>query len=175
MSLAATIFWPLNWPLAAGGVLLMAGGTLLLADRRTWQGLNRIWRIERFVYRHHRLFGGAIVAGALAHLFLLVLQRNHLFGIVLEHSTAGLRLIRLIELTEWGAAVFALVVGLFVLVRPSLLKGFEAAANRWIEPLPRRMSRHPAHHPSPRAQRWLRGLGAALLLAGAACLVWAVV
>lgn len=161
-----------HWPWVVGA-LLMVSGVLLLADRRTWQGLNRIWRIEHFVYRHHRLFGGAIVTGALVYLFLLTLQRAHLFGIVLEHSAAGLRLIRLIELAAWFAAVFALVVGLFVLVRPSLLKGVETVANRWIEPLPRR-PRHPARrHPSPRAQRRLRGLGAALLLAGAACLMWA--
>ena len=34
--------------------------------------------------------------------------------------------------------VFALGIGLFLLIRPSILKRFEAEANRWIEPFPSR-------------------------------------
>lgn len=94
--------------------------------------LERPRRVERFIYRHHRLFGSAIVAGALALLALLDARQSRLFGTVLLGGSGG----RAAMLLVWALAVAVLFIGIFVLVRPSALKGIEALANRWIQLFP---------------------------------------
>jgi hypothetical protein len=140
-----------------GLALIAGGGGLLLSDTpgvRRMRGLfERTQRIERVIYRHHRLFGGGIVAGASLLLALLGARHAGVFGATAPIG-AGIR--ALVSLA-WVLAAVALVIGVVVLVRPSALKGVEALANRWIS-LPA---------PPPPA---LRKAGILLLIAGIACL-----
>jgi hypothetical protein len=100
------------------------------------QLLDRSISIEHWFYRHHRLLGVLIVFGAC---YILVY-----FGLLFDKPVALQRLsgympVRLLDMlldvlalaSLTGAAV-ALFVGLFLCLRPSLLRGIEESANQWI-------------------------------------------
>jgi len=107
---------------------------LLFSARRRTQARPPGWlrtaeaprRIERLVYRHHRLFGLAVLAGA-----SLFLVRTAAAGLVWPDASEPL----------WHAVYPVLAVlnlallpfGAVMLIRPSLLKRLEQAANRWID------------------------------------------
>jgi hypothetical protein len=155
---------PSPWVLV-GLVLVVVGASLLFSRsayyRKLRKTLERPWRVERFIYRHHRLSGGTIVVGSL--IFLTLLGRYH--GIRFETlswpSSGGAQLLLLARLSAWLFATLTLVVGLVVAIRPSLLKGVEAKANRWIQPAP------PGSPPTGQ-------LGALLLVAGLVVLLLAI-
>jgi len=135
--------------LAAGaGLLIVPGRTL---RERTWLRrwllendlialLDRRQSIERPLYRHHRGFGTAVMAGAIASFVALwALPGQPLVTGVLT-GALGAWGAEAVIVTSWALALFALVIGVFLLIRPSALKGIETTANRWIEPFssPRR-------------------------------------
>jgi hypothetical protein len=107
-----------------------------ISTRRMVHFLDRSVRIERWLYRHHRLLGILIMLGAgyiIAYFGLLfdkatALQRlsayapARLMDILLDTLSFSLLL---------GAAV-ALVVGFVTCLRPSLLRGIEEFSNQWI-------------------------------------------
>jgi len=114
------------------GVLVGAGG-LLLHRRDTLSGtragigqvfelLDRQWRLERWIYRHHRVCGLSIVAASVFCIGQLM------------HAEALLG-----QATPWPALFQALAIGQLaniaigtvIFLRPSLLKPLEARANRW--------------------------------------------
>ena len=98
--------------------------------------LNRKQSIERPLYRHHRIFGATVTIGAMISLMpLFWLYVHPLAKDTLTH-TLGIWGARAVILSAWALVFFVLAVGLFLLIRPSALKGFEAASNRWIEPFP---------------------------------------
>ena len=119
------------------------------------EACSRPWRVERFIYRHHRPFGSAIIAGALTLLYLLYRGHLQLTDMPAWQISIGLRTA---DLVAWILAIAVLLIGFAMLIRPSLLKGIEAVSNRWI-PLPRPGSRH---------------LGILLVLAGLGCIAAAV-
>lgn len=92
---------------------------------------------ERFFYRHHRPLGLAIVLGSVYVLYTLVFhyQRNKIIATFFassgRHATADW-LVPAAALSLGLAAIFTLVIGGFLVIRPSLLKGFEAWANKWV-------------------------------------------
>lgn len=171
--------------LALTGILLAVAGTGLLLDavrlsdeqdkpsggglnRGALDALERPRRIERFVYRHHRLFGSAIVAGSLMLLALLGAYQRRLPETLAWRGWHGTQLPLA---AAWALLVFALIIGCFILARPSALKRFESLANRWIEPFP-------TAAPGPAAAiyrlvGYLHGVpsGIALLLVALFCLV----
>ncbi|MBF0625100.1 MAG: hypothetical protein HQL82_09875 [Magnetococcales bacterium] len=136
----------------AGGVMLLAGGCVaglvtgfwLFIDpaanglmgrslREVFHFLLHPIRMERIFYRHHRGFGLLII---LASLTVLSVLRRYL-GQHLEvrpqygpgaplHSWLWESLVFIVSFSS----LFALLTGLVILVRPSLLKHFETLANR---------------------------------------------
>ncbi len=137
---------------AAGALGVAAGVALLIVAgrtprERTWLRrwlleidllalLDRRRSIERPLYRHHYAFGAAVIVGAVASLATLWELHNDplVTGVlpgVLGAWGAGAAI-----LVSWALAAFALGIGVLLLVRPSALKGFETAANRWIELFP---------------------------------------
>lgn len=86
--------------------------------------LDRQWRIERWIYRHHRLFGLLVVLTALACIWQLLKLE------LAVSPTAGGAWDVFAWLLLVGQA-FNLAVGLVVLTRPSLLKPLETLTNRW--------------------------------------------
>lgn len=92
---------------------------------------------ERLFYRHHILSGLLIVGLSLASLYML--------GLYLHPHEVVARLVRLAE-SDFGrwmvvsvyylllvCLALALLAGLIVLLRPSLLKSVEAWGNRWVD------------------------------------------
>ncbi|MBF0614242.1 MAG: hypothetical protein G8237_10625 [Magnetococcales bacterium] len=94
--------------------------------------LSRPVRIERFVYRHHRWFGGGIVIGSFCTLVALGGYVRRLMAL------AALGGPRTLDAWLWESLLlfvalgnfFTLTAGLLILIRPSGLKGFETWANR---------------------------------------------
>lgn len=96
--------------------------------------LQKPIKIERYVYRRHRFFGALILSGALFTLYSLMYRYNETATI----SAYAMYFNRTV--VEWVAesataflaitSVCAALIGGIMLVRPSLLKGVEAWANR---------------------------------------------
>ena len=131
---------------------LVFGFFALIAPRRArwladvlnrWISVERViapldspHRIDRIFYRHHRSLGILMVFGAGYVLFTLptafqpeAIATGMNMDIIENLLTAVLEGVRLL----FGlGCVFALIIGVFMLVRPSSLKGLEAWANRWI-------------------------------------------
>lgn len=154
MSMAEDIFyhaalWVLLLGLGAGlllGVLALAAPAKAVALtgalnrryslRRTTRPIERPIATERFIYRHHRVFGGLI--GVLALLILLYMAFRFDAALVTAALSSGAErvvvgiLVETLELLLWAGCLFAGAVGVIVILRPSLLKRFEARANHWL-------------------------------------------
>ena len=98
--------------------------------------LDRSFSIEHWFYQRHRATGIVIVAGAtyilvyFGMLFDKAHALQHLGGRLPPQLLDGL-LDALVLCSLVGGAV-ALIVGLFMWLRPSMLRGFEEQANRWV-------------------------------------------
>ncbi|MEX0899231.1 MAG: hypothetical protein WD081_00920 [Gammaproteobacteria bacterium] len=180
--------WDAAWALGLVGVVLatIAGLWLLIAPARALAFANKLNReysitwlqraldtpryTEPWIYRHHRVVGA-----------LLVLATAYFFWqLATEYSTAALAALFAGTLppvvVDLVATVFTsvlvvgnaagLVLGLVIFFRPSLLKGTEGWANRWIasekatEFLDRRDNR-----PEGYAHQYPRRIGAIILAA----------
>lgn len=107
-----------------------------ISARRLNQFLDQSISIEHWFYRYHRAFGVAVVLGA-TYIFVY-------FGIVFNKSYAlhNLKwnipskliggLLDALVLSSLTGATVAFMVGLFLWLRPSLLRGVEEEANRWV-------------------------------------------
>lgn len=107
-----------------------------ISTRHLDQWLDRSVSIEHWFYQHHRPLGILIVFGAC---YILVY-----FGLLFDKPIALQRLagyapswqldilLDALALASLVGAVVALFVGLFLWLRPSLLRGIEEEANRWI-------------------------------------------
>ena len=144
--LFAALFW-------LGALLFVLGLVLLLfpASLERMSGRLDRWietqaavdwldqpiRLERVFYRHHRVMGLFILAGSGYCLYSLMLwvDYNELIVGVPELAGQGVTgmLLEGALLVLGVGNLFALVVGIIVFVRPSLLKGVESWGNRWIE------------------------------------------
>ena len=98
----------------------LRGGGLIAALRV----LDRQWQVERLIYRHHRLFG--VIVLLTGTFCLWQLGRADLIALLDGSSTAS----ALLWILLLGQG-FNLVVGLVILLRPSLLKPVESLSNRW--------------------------------------------
>ncbi|MDZ7803404.1 hypothetical protein [Thiohalophilus sp.] len=104
--------------------------------RRLGQFLDRQFHIERYFYRHAKLYGLLLIVGSGYLLYRLF------FDFPLENY-AGI-LPGILPTDVWGwlletlriflvlIGIFTLYIGLVVLIRPSNIKGLEQQANRWI-------------------------------------------
>jgi hypothetical protein len=109
-----------------------------VSTRHINRWLDRSVRIEHWFYQHHRAAGVVIVLGASYILiyfgFLFdkayTLQRLSLRGMLPAKLLDGLLDALVLGSLVGGAA--ALMVGLFLWLRPSLLRGMEEVANQWV-------------------------------------------
>ncbi|TVQ31329.1 MAG: hypothetical protein EA370_12995 [Wenzhouxiangella sp.] len=88
--------------------------------------LNRQWRIERGIYRHHRLAGLLTIAAAAFFFF-----KTWHFGLLEPARLSDTWRLTILLLAVGN--LFNLVIGLVLLLRPSRLKPVENLSNRWIE------------------------------------------
>jgi len=127
---------------------------------------DRRFAIERRVYRRHRMFGLLVMGGTLAALSLLWMAGSSPAVAAALGETVS-RELRMAALAGTLLALTLFIVGVVLFVRPSALKGVEALANRWIDPV----------GPSPSSaavsrlvSRAPRATGMVLFVAGVVCL-----
>ncbi len=107
-----------------------------ISTRRMNRLMDRSISIEHWFYQYHRLAGIAVVSGAIyifvyfGMLFDKADALRHLSARIPPRLLDGL-LDALVLGALTGAAV-ALAAGLFLWLRPSLLRGIEDEANQWI-------------------------------------------
>lgn len=118
-----------NWCLAANTAM-----SRWISTRRLLRALEQPRDLQRPLYRLHRVLGLLVVLGAAYTLLVLAGLRDlkplaRIFG--------GARHVLVLEVyfeaARWflvGGNAFALAVGAILVIRPSLLKGVEAWANR---------------------------------------------
>jgi hypothetical protein len=143
--LYTALFWIAVLMAVTGLLMVLLPGRMLVLNQkldiwidtsRWFRLLDEPHRVERGFYRHHVITGVLIIAGALYSLrYLWVLRQNELLLLVPEFSGP--------EMAEWvhaGLSLFliagngiALLAGIIVLFRPSLLKGVEVWANTWVD------------------------------------------
>jgi len=107
-----------------------------ISTRHIGQALDRSISIEHWFYQHHRPAGIVVVLGA-SYMFVY-------FSILFDKATLlrhwGSRvppklldgLLDALVLSALVGAAVAFLVGLFLWLRPSLLRGIEAEANQWV-------------------------------------------
>ena len=93
--------------------------------------------IEKFFYRHNRLFGSLLSVAAGWILFKLAFDLDKT-GLEYALNTFLSKIyVEILVDVSFGyaylAGIVALLVGLIVMFRPSVLKGVEAWGNQWIE------------------------------------------
>lgn len=109
-----------------------------VSTRQVERKLERMVKLDRWFYRHHHASGLLTLVGALwiigffttafdKRRYLSALSRNAAIPPALMDG-----LLDTLVLGSLTGAVFALIIGLFLLLRPSLLRGFEQGANQWI-------------------------------------------
>ena len=126
---------------------------------------DRRYTIERRVYRRHRIVGGVVLAGAAAALTLILFLSIDPRSVPIRNALGPFEFRTLVAV----AATLALILvafGLCLLVRPSVLKALEAAANRWIDA----SARAKRFEVSQLVLRAPRLVGVLLLVGGFACL-----
>ncbi len=149
--LSAILLDTVLWISLGGGVLAMLAGLWLLIAPRGFAGFSRIvnrwvstgpatrWLetprpIERFFYRGHKVFGALLISGAVFALHYLVSHQAavSMLAAFAQPGPAGDVMAAALTSFLLAGNVVVLIVGVIVVVRPSLLKGVEAASNRWF-------------------------------------------
>jgi hypothetical protein len=131
----------------AGVALLLRPGWLLHANSKGshWVSTRQInllleqaIKVDRWFYRHHRISGALLLAGAgfLIYFFTAHFDRSGtLRGLsrifLASPVTTGLMLDAVVLSILLGSA-FTLIISVFLLLRPSMLRGFEQGANQWL-------------------------------------------
>lgn len=160
---------------------LHAASTVLdrwVSTRRLDRALEHSIRLDPWFYRHRRSVGILIALGALYVLYFFGVQLDRgqaVAGLVKhfgQHPLLVGGLLDALVLSALLGALCALLVALFALFRPSLLRDFEAGANRWLS---LRRSLKPLEVPRDDLIRYLerytRQVGVFLVLGGLYTLV----
>lgn len=98
---------------------------------RFGDALDKPRRVEKFIYRHHRVVGALITVGALYVLnFFLLTPNARNIAAMLNVNRLGL-MDSLVSMFVIGS-VLATAIGLMMMLKPSILRELEQMANRWI-------------------------------------------
>jgi len=136
--------------------------------RRATRPLDIPRNVDRWFYRHHRLYGLVVVVLAVFLLYFLAFGHASPAWTVAfdreyrELAEMGAEAARFVL---WIVAILGVIVGTLVFARPSALKGIERWANRWIttRKLTRGLDREYGQ-PDAWAARHPRALGIAIML-----------
>lgn len=140
-----SLFWLGLLVALLGGLMVLTPGMIIRSSNtlNKWistdaffNSINRPRRSERIFYRYHLVFGTLILVGAaycLIVAFIYIDQRSLIDALpVIFNRDVSSWLYTSIYYILLFANIFALVIGCFVLVRPSLIKDFELRVNRWF-------------------------------------------
>jgi len=164
----------------AGAWLLMAPASFAalsksanrwVSTRAAARWLESPRHIERFFYRHHRIFGVVLMVGAAYAVYHLTFEYNQARSLaalaVPGHGPAVEPIASALVAFLLFGNLTVFFVGATVLGRPSLLKGLEAVSNRWISTRKAyRVFDISVEGPDRLAERHPRILGTLVLLGG---------
>lgn len=109
-----------------------------VSTRRMGRGLGKRVNIDQWIYRYGPLSGGLLLAGAIYIIYMLTARFGRaelLASLAKMHLVQPVLLGPLLDtlvLFFLAGALLALLVSLFLLLRPSMLRDFELGANRRI-------------------------------------------
>ena len=107
-----------------------------ISTRHINRWLDRSISIEQWIYHHYRATGAIIVAGASYILVYFGMLFDRAYELQRLSGRLPARLLAsLLDALVLGSLVggtVALIVGLFLWLRPSMLRGMEEQANRWV-------------------------------------------
>ena len=107
-----------------------------ITARRLSELLDRGISIEHWFYRHHKGFGAAVMMGSLYVFIYFVFLFDKAYALQNLNWKIPRRMIAaLLDSLVLGSltgAVVAFLVGLFLWLRPSLLRDIEVDANKWV-------------------------------------------
>lgn len=109
-----------------------------VSTRNFDKSLESSYSVDPWLYRYHRQAGAALLLGVLYILYYFVVQLDRDAAIQVIAKNTHYPPSLLIALLDAGVliallgAMAALFVGLFLMLRPSLLRGFESGANQWV-------------------------------------------
>jgi hypothetical protein len=107
-----------------------------ISARRVSRMMDQSLSIEHWFYQHHRATGVAVVLGAIyifiyfGMLFDKALMLQRLSSKVPARLLDGL--LDALVLSSLTGAMVALIAGVFLWLRPSMLRGIEEQANLWV-------------------------------------------
>lgn len=154
MNLSNEVYtWALSFLFIIGVLLIPVGLGFMLIPEKIFKIANKMnhWIAtdgffnkinapvykERFFYRHHQVFGILVLLASIICLYMLT------FYIGVENITVNLLKLAGSEFEKWlfvilyylliAAIILAFLFSLIMVIRPSLLKSFEAWGNRWID------------------------------------------
>jgi hypothetical protein len=100
--------------------------------------LDQVVKVDRWFYRHHQASGISLLAGAVLLIYLFTARFDKFFILIglsrklpISPVFAEVLLDSVVLSILMGAAA-TLIISLFLLIRPSMLRGFEQGANQWI-------------------------------------------
>lgn len=92
-------------------------------------------KIERALYRNHRVVGILVLGGStyILYTLLVILNKKEFANLLggIWNAYVAAWLVEALVISLVAGSVLAMVVGVFMLIRPSLLKDFEARVNSW--------------------------------------------
>jgi len=109
-----------------------------VATRQIDRMLEQAIKMDRWFYRHHRISGILLLAGAVFLIYFFTARFDRLATLaglsrifLLTPTITGVLLDSVVLSILLGAA-FTSIISLFLLSRPSMLRGFEQGANQWL-------------------------------------------
>src|SRR5512135_293024 len=133
--------------MVVGALLLLRPQSLQTASQKLnrWvstrhldQSLERTVALDPFFYRYRRASGTLTLLGALyiLYFFSVRMDRPGMTGVLARSFKLPTQLVSglldALTLSALVGALFAALISLFLLLRPSLLRDFEQGANRWV-------------------------------------------
>ena len=133
--------------LFAGAALMLRPDWLLRVSKRAnkWvstrhldQSLEQSFKLDPWFYRYHHMSGILTLAGAIFTLYFFTAgfdKSATLAGLSRKFSIPPALIGSLLDALALSCllgAAFAIIISLFLLFRPSLLRGFEQGANQWF-------------------------------------------
>ncbi len=100
--------------------------------------LDQVVKVDRWFYRHHQASGISLLAGAVLLIYFFTARFDKislLTGLSRKFPIPTVfaeMLLDSVVLSILLGAAATLIISLFLLIRPSMLRGFEQDANQWI-------------------------------------------
>jgi len=100
--------------------------------------LDQVIKVDRWFYRHHKASGISLLTGAVLLIYFITAHFDKARILISLAKTYTLPpeftavLLDSVVLSILLGAAGTLIISLFLLIRPSMLRGFEQGANQWF-------------------------------------------